>query len=116
MQSLLIIAVSGSHAAIIFNELHSMHYIACVSINCHRFPYTSTTSCIINTHFYINQNKIIINDPHMIATTATTATTTTVITDESKTCAQKNVYLPSNKTLWKCTADQEHVDTDKNPY
>ena len=24
-------------------------------------------------------------------------------------------YLPSNKTFWKCTADQEHVYANKNP-
>ena len=24
--------------------------------------------------------------------------------------------MPSNETLWKCTADQEHMNTDKNPY
>lgn len=25
-------------------------------------------------------------------------------------------YLPTNKTLWKCTADQENMNTNKNPY
>lgn len=25
-------------------------------------------------------------------------------------------YLPSDKTFWKRTADQEHVNTNKNPY
>lgn len=32
-----IIAVRGNYAAIIFNGIRSMHYIACVSINCRCF-------------------------------------------------------------------------------
>lgn len=39
-----IIPVRGSHAAVIFNGIHGMHYIVCVSINCHRFT----------LYFYLN--------------------------------------------------------------
>lgn len=79
----------------------------CVSINCYCYPlYYNFTSVIIVTH----------TQTWLQVTHKTTQLQIWLPLTVKCGIGTLFQHLPSYKTLWKCTADQEHMNTNKNTY
>lgn len=102
----------GSLAALIVNGMNRMHYTSCFSADINSFcVFLRLLSLwlLLLMHIWIIIADVDECQSHRCQTC-------TCYHSQEFRAWKARRYLPSNKALWKCTADQEHVNADKNPY